>query len=166
MSMSESILYTNGFFIDTKTQALLTRKFLLADPSWACETDLAVINDPLFMEKVKTRSLPEGFVDACYLQEELSAKGIACSYHSSFTGWVETLDELGDTGLIGRPLRFFINDDELLYIPLENEPTLLNTAYENTAAIIQEVKQKLRTVLSDEFIAIEFICSIRGTIFA
>ncbi len=83
-----------------------------------------------------------------------------CQYVSEFTGTAYRLNEHGDPTWSED---YMFDDDQLYYVGLGKEPALCRQAYSSVDEIVEELKNNLNDLLSDDFDIRSRLCFIAGT---
>ena len=166
MSMKTYPFVDTVFYIDTTACVLLNRRILLhynLAPQYGL-AEFTSLPEADFLQLAAGSELPDEFYCSSFLRdlaEQTSCFELCCC--PSFEGEIST-NSLFEASA-KEPLSLSFDDDEICWLPLEQAPSLVCTAYPSADAIIQEIAGQLGDFLPADFDYAAHICDVNGTYF-
>ena len=151
------------FYLDEVTCAQMMRTLIADDAVQTDEEREALrLSRGEFNAAARAGTLPTDFTDIYVVQEMMAAEGMELRYITSFVGSCETIEEMKPLMTTAAVQRNF-NDADVLFLPLDNESSLFEAAYDSPRELLEEVRRKLQKYLPDDFDFAAYLCRAKGT---
>lgn len=151
------------FYLDDVTCAQMMRTLIADDAVQTDEEREALrLSHDVFKAAARAGTLPPDFTDIYVVQEMMAAEGLELRYITSFVGSCETIEELTPLMTTAAVEQDF-SDEDVLFLPLDNGPSLFEAAYASPQELLEEVRRKLQEYLPADFDFAAHLCRAKGT---